>query len=83
MFRGKANSIMDQLINQITERTGITHDQALQAVNAVVNFLKSQLPAPLAGQIDGLLGPTGGANLAEQAEQALGGLGGMFGKQLD
>ena len=74
---------MDQLITQITERTGITHDQAQQPVDTAVNCLKSQLPAPLAGQIDGLLDATSGANLAEQAEQALGGLGGMFGKPLD
>jgi len=50
---------MDQLINQITARTGITHDQAQQAVDTVVNYLKSRLPAPLAGQIDGLLGGRG------------------------
>ena len=74
---------MDQLINQITERTGITHDQAQQAVDTVLNYVKSQLPAPLAGQIDSLLGASGGTNMAQQAEQALGGLGGMFGKQLD
>jgi hypothetical protein len=74
---------MDQLINQITARTGITHDQAQQAVDTVLNFLKSQLPAPLAGQIDGLLGGAGGANIAQQAEQALGGIGGMFGKPLE
>jgi hypothetical protein len=74
---------MDQLVSQISERTGITHDQAQQAVDTVVTFLKSRLPAPLAGQIDGLLGAANSGNLAQQAEQALGGLGGMFGKQLD
>jgi hypothetical protein len=74
---------MDQLINQITDRTGITHDQAQQAVDTVVNYLKSRLPAPLAGQIDGLLGGAGGANIAQQAEQALGGIAGMFGKPLE
>jgi hypothetical protein len=71
---------MDQLVNQVAERTGITHDQARQAGETVVNFLRSRLPAPLAGRIDGLLGAANSSNLAQQAAQAFGGSGGMFGK---
>jgi hypothetical protein len=63
---------MEELINLIVAKTGISHDQAKMAIDVVVNFLKEKLPAPLAGQIDGLLGGSGPADLAK-------GLGGLFG----
>ena len=31
---------MDELINQITEKTGIPHDVAKQAADVVIGFLK-------------------------------------------
>ena len=68
---------MDQLISQITERTGITADQAREAVQVVTTYLKDKLPAPIAAQVDGLLS---GQPLGDAAQQALGGLGGLFGK---
>ena len=67
---------MDELITQITERTGITADQAREAVQVVTGFLKDKLPAPIAAQVDGLLS---GQNMGDAAQQALGGLGGLFG----
>ncbi len=42
---------MDQLIKQITDRTGITEDQAKQAVETVLTFLKGRLPAGLGSQL--------------------------------
>ena len=39
---------MDELINQITERTGIPHDVAKQAADVVIGFLKQKLPGPSA-----------------------------------
>ena len=63
---------MEELINLIVAKTGISHDQAKTAIDVVVNFLKEKLPAPLAGQIDGLLSGSGPADLAK-------GLGGLFG----
>ena len=47
---------MDELIKQVSERTGISQDQARTAVNTVLGFLKDKLPAPIAGQLDGLIG---------------------------
>ena len=67
---------MDQLITQITERTGITADQARAVVQVVTSYLKDKLPAPIAAQVDGLLS---GQNVGDTAQQALGGLGGLFG----
>lgn len=64
---------MDELIKLVVQKTGISEDQARGAVDTVINFLKQKLPAPIAGQIDGLL--SGSA-----ASDALKGLGGLFGK---
>lgn len=69
---------MDELVNQVSQRTGLPPDQARQAVLAVVDALKSKLPGPIASQIDGVLGG-GQAKPGDIAGQALGGLGGMFG----
>jgi hypothetical protein len=73
---------MDELIRQVAERTGIGEDKARTAVETVVGFLKQRLPAPIAGQLDGVLGGGGaGGGLADQAGDVLGGLGGMFGNK--
>lgn len=37
---------MDELVNQITQRTGISADQARQAVQIMADYLKTKLPAP-------------------------------------
>ena len=74
---------MDELIRQVTERTGISESQARTAVETVIGFLKTRLPAPIAGHLDGVIGGgasgAGGGGLANQAGDVLGGLGGMFG----
>ena len=68
---------MDELVNQVCQKTGISQDQAQQAVQTVMGFLKDRLPAPIASQLDNVLGGQGGAGgIAGQAGQALGG---MFG----
>lgn len=71
---------MDELIRQVAERTGIGEDKARTAVDTVLGFLKERLPAPIAGQLDGVIGGGGGGGTAaDQAGGMLGGLGGMFG----
>jgi hypothetical protein len=70
---------MDQLIKQVVERTGISEDQARTAVQTVLGFVKDRLPAPIASQVDSVVGGGAGGGLAEKAGDALGGLGGMFG----
>ena len=75
---------MDELIRQVAERTGIGEDKARTAVETVIGFLKGRLPAPIAGQLDGVLGggaAGGGGGLADQAGGMLGNLGGMFGNK--
>ncbi|HUG47677.1 MAG TPA: hypothetical protein VMP67_04625 [Candidatus Limnocylindria bacterium] len=50
---------MDEIIKQIQQRTGISEEQARGAADTVIGFLKDRLPAPIAGQIDGILGGGG------------------------
>ena len=72
---------MDQVISQITQRTGISEEQARQAVEIVANYLKGQLPAPIAGQVDGILGGQSTQQGGDQTQGGLGGLGNLFGSK--
>lgn len=68
------------LVELIQAKTGISADQAQKAVETVAGFLKEKLPAPIAGQIDGLLSGDVSA-AAEQLGNLAAGLGGLFGKK--
>jgi uncharacterized protein (DUF2267 family) len=74
---------MDELINLVAQKTGISQDQATKAVEVVVNELKNRLPAPIASHVDAFLagGMAGGMNTlaAEAGELLKGKLGGLFG----
>ncbi len=69
---------MDELVNLVAQKTGLSKDMAKVAVETVVGYLKAKLPAPLAAQIDGALS---GSGTAAHAEQIAKGLGGMLGKK--
>jgi uncharacterized protein (DUF2267 family) len=62
---------MDEVIKLVVEKTGISEEQARQAVETVVGFLKDKLPAPIAAQVDSVLEGGGLGNV-------LGGLGGLL-----
>lgn len=74
---------MEELIKQVSERSGISEAQARKAVDTVMNYMRDKLPASVSGTIDGALGS--GANVAgdvaDTAQNVLGNLGGMFGKK--
>ena len=74
---------MDELINLVVQKTGISQDDARKAVEVVVNALKSKLPAPIASHVDAFLagGMSGGMDTleAEAGEMLKGKLGGLFG----
>ena len=67
---------MQQLINQVTQRTGIPEDKARAAVDTVVGYLKEHLPGPVASQLDGAISGQGGAQGAGMMDKAKGMLGG-------
>lgn len=65
---------MQQLIEQITQRTGIPEDKARAALDTVVGYLKEHLPAPVAAQLDGAISGEGGmGGIAEKAKGMFGG----------
>jgi len=64
---------LNELIKLVSQKAGISEDQARQAVTQVVEFLKQKLPAPVAAQIDAVL--AGG--LPDLSK----GLGGIFGNK--
>ena len=63
---------MDELVKMVSKKTGISEALAKQAVEIVVNYLKRKLPAPVASQIDGILG--GGTSQVADVAKGLGGL---------
>jgi len=62
---------MNELIQMVAEKTGLSEPMAKVAVELVVNFVKEKLPAPLASQVDMALG---GASMADELKKGLGGL---------
>lgn len=70
---------MDELIKLVAKKVKIDEKQAKLAVETVLKFLKDKLPAPIASQIDNVLGGKGVGDIAGQAGDVLGGLGGLLG----
>ncbi len=65
---------MDELVNEVVQRAGITEGQAREAVNTVVTWLKAKLPEPMAGQVDSLLQSDTAGSIVNQAGDMLDGL---------
>ena len=70
---------MNQLINMVAQRTGISEDKARTAVDTVVGFLKERAPAGLSGQIDSLIGGGEGTGQGGMASGIASKVGGMLG----
>jgi hypothetical protein len=74
---------MDELVNAVAQKTGMSQEDAQKAVLAVIDFLKTKLPPPIAVQLDSFLsgGAGGGLSALEgEAENLIKGkLGGLFG----
>jgi hypothetical protein len=69
---------MDELVKLVSQKTGLSEELAKTAVDTVIGFLKQKLPAPMASQIDSLIGGAGDASgLGGMAQ----GLGSLLGKR--
>ena len=72
--------MMDELLNKITERTGLPPEQAKGAAEVVLEFLRARLPASIASNLDSIVSgaatEAGGGMLGNAAAK----LGSMFGK---
>ncbi len=73
---------MEELVKQVSARTGISEDQARKAVSTVLDFVKERLPAPIAGQVDNVVGQGTGAvgDVGDIASDFASKVGGIFGK---
>ena len=67
---------MEELVKLVSQKAGIPEEQAKTAVETVIGFLKEKLPAPLAGQVDAVLGGLNASAVGNLAQ----GLGGLLGK---
>lgn len=69
---------MEELVNVVQSKTGLSEAKAKQAVEVVVSFIKDKLPSPLAAQVDAALKNEAltdqAANLLDQGAKGLGGL---------
>ena len=63
---------MEELIKRVSERAGISEEQARTAVETVAGFLKERVPAPYNSYVDSFM--CGGGERGES-----GGIGGMLG----
>ena len=78
--------MMNELLTEVSQKTGMSPEQTQQAVNAVLGFLKERLPAPFNEMLGGLLGeasaaptdgsaaPAAGGNIEQEAMSAIAGL---------
>ncbi|HWZ34531.1 MAG TPA: hypothetical protein VNW51_00145 [Mucilaginibacter sp.] len=80
---------MEDLINTVAEKTGISPDQARTAITAVIDHLKDKLPLGLGDKIESFIGgqapaadgsaPASGGGLFDDLKDKLsGGLSNMF-----
>lgn len=77
---------MNALINELKEKVGLTEEQAQQACDTALNFIKAKLPAGFGDKLDSLLNGNfdlsnlfGGGNDADSAGSSFDALKGMFG----
>jgi hypothetical protein len=65
---------MDELVNLVAKKSGLSPEMSRTVVTLVLDYVKKKLPAPIAGQIDTVLGSSAAAGVA-------GAIGGLFGKK--
>ena len=65
---------MDELVQLVSQKTGLSEEMSQQAVEVVLEYLKEKLPAPIAGQLDNILEGSEGFDLGDVASSGLGGL---------
>ena len=47
---------MQDLIEQLKEKAGLTDDQAIKAVTTIKEFIQSKLPPAMQGMVDNFMG---------------------------
>lgn len=62
---------MEELVLLVSQKTGLSKEVSAEAVKIVVDYIKKKLPAPVAAQVDNVLGSGSAADA----------LGSLFGKK--
>ncbi len=70
---------MQQLIDIIVQKTGISQENAQKAAQAAIDFLKGKLPAPIASQVDAVLAGDMSGVAGQAGDMLKGKLGGFGG----
>jgi hypothetical protein len=68
---------MDELVQTLSQKTGLPEDTARLAANTVVNFIKSKLPPSVSNQLDSALSAEGSSSGSSISDR----LGGLFGNK--
>ncbi|MBN1485900.1 MAG: hypothetical protein JXA37_14400 [Chloroflexia bacterium] len=70
---------MDELVKMISQKLNLSEEDAQQAVDMVINFVKEKLPSSISGHLETLLGSDDlleqAGDLGQSLEGLLGGLG--------
>jgi hypothetical protein len=72
---------MEELVQKVVEKTGISEEQARGAIETVAGFLKEKLPESVSGYVDQALGLASGAVDKIDVGSVASALGGLFGKK--
>jgi hypothetical protein len=76
---------MEELVQLVSQKTGLSAEHARTAVSTVVGYLKTKLPAPMAAQVEGVLNGGGLGNvmgsLGSQPGDIAKSIGDMFSKK--
>jgi hypothetical protein len=82
---------MNELVQIVQQKSGLSEEQCVEIVRAIVTFVKGKLPEALASHVDSLVGDLGtgapaAAAAATPTDEGAGGLlssvmGGIFGKK--
>jgi hypothetical protein len=73
--------MIDPIVQQISQKFGLPADQARNIVLAVVDQLKTRLPAPLNSQLDAVISGKSGLTSGDVAKNVMEGAQGLFGKK--
>lgn len=83
---------MNELVQLVQQKTGLSQDMAQKVVDTVTGYLKAKLPEPMASGLDSLLGGSAGSEAAgaaaedgggmmDKAKSMVAGLGGILGSK--
>jgi len=61
---------MNELVQIVQQKSGLSEEQSISIVKAVVEFVKGKLPESLASHVDGLVGDLGGGEAAAASAPA-------------